>query len=100
MLDCCNSLFLNLESIQLKRLQLWSKTHCRDYRVTPILESFHWLRSKREFTSKLCHEQQLPRILSAHLHVPSRTFAIESIRSIQSSSFSTSGHYTHPQVLL
>ena len=50
-LDYCNSLFLNLESTQLKRLQLIQNSLARavtrtpkHHHITPILKSLHWLK--------------------------------------------------------
>ena len=50
-LDYCNSLFLNLESTQLNRLQLIQNSLARavtrmprHHHITPILMSLHWLK--------------------------------------------------------
>ena len=50
-LDYCNSLFLNLESTQIKRLQLIQNSLARavtrtpkHHHITPILKSLHWLK--------------------------------------------------------
>jgi len=50
-LDYCNSLFLNLDSTQLKRLQLIQNSLARavtrtprHHHITPILKSLHWLK--------------------------------------------------------
>jgi uncharacterized protein involved in tolerance to divalent cations len=50
-LDYCNSLFLNLESTQLNRLQLIQNSLARavtrtpkHHHITPILKSLHWLK--------------------------------------------------------
>src|SRR6218665_2014970 len=49
-LDYCNSLFLNLDSTQIQRLQLiqnsfaWAVTRTpRNHHITPVLKSLHWL---------------------------------------------------------
>ena len=50
-LDYCNSLFLNLESTQIKRLQLIQNSLARavtrtpkHHHITPVLKSLHWLK--------------------------------------------------------
>src|SRR6218665_1164311 len=50
-LDYCNSLFLNLDSSQIHRLQLiqnslsWAVTRTpRHHHITPVLKSLHWLK--------------------------------------------------------
>src|SRR5678815_4080884 len=53
-LDYCNSLFLNLEATQLKRLQLIQNSLARavtrtpkHHHITPILKSLHWIKNPR-----------------------------------------------------
>ena len=41
-LDYCNSLFLNLDSTQIQRLQLIQ--NCMGCHTTPVLKSLHWLK--------------------------------------------------------
>src|SRR6218665_1065062 len=50
-LDYCNSLFLNLDSTQIQRLQLIQNSLARavtrtprHHHVTPVLKSLHWLK--------------------------------------------------------
>jgi hypothetical protein len=59
-LDYCNSLFLNLESTQLKRLQLIQNSLARavtrtpkHHHITPILKSLHWLKIKERIHFKV-----------------------------------------------
>src|SRR6218665_2686141 len=50
-LDYCNSLFLNLNSTQIQRLQIIQNSHARavtrtprHHHITPVLKSLHWLK--------------------------------------------------------
>src|SRR6218665_2403711 len=50
-LDYCNSLFLNLDSTQIQRLQLIQNSLARavtrtprHHHITPVLKSLHWLK--------------------------------------------------------
>src|SRR6218665_1189809 len=50
-LDYCNSLFLNLDSTQMQRLQLIQNSlsravtrTTRQHHITPVLKSLHWLK--------------------------------------------------------
>jgi len=59
-LDYCNSLFLNLESTQLKRLQLIQNSLARavtrtpkHHHITPILKSLHWLKIQERIHFKV-----------------------------------------------
>ena len=94
-LDYCNSLFLNLEATQLKRLQLIQNSLARavtrtpkHHHITPILKSLHWLKIPERIHFKvlsltynsLQHSQ--PRYLR-------ELFTIQPTRSTRSSSVLT-----------
>ena len=59
-LDYCNSLFLHLESTQLRRLQLIQNSLARavtrtpmHHHITPILKSLHWLKIQERIHFKV-----------------------------------------------
>src|SRR6218665_3848764 len=59
-LDYCNSLFLNLDSTQIHRLQLIQNSLARDVtrtlrhcHITPVLKSLHWLKIPERIHSKV-----------------------------------------------
>src|SRR6218665_149169 len=80
-LDYRNSLFLNLDSTQMQRLQLFQKSIVRAvsrtprlHHITPVLKSLHWLKiperiyfKVRSLTYNSLQSLQLP------THIPSRT---------------------------
>jgi len=95
----CNSLFLNLDSTQIKRLQViqnslaraFTRMH-RYHHITPVLKSLHRAHPLQSPVSNL----QLPPVLLAH--VPSRTLhhpgnTLYPI-NLLSNPFSTPGHFS------
>src|SRR6218665_3593591 len=59
-LDYCNSLFLNLDSTQIQRLQLIQNSLARavtrtprHHHITPVLKSLHWLKSPEHIHFKV-----------------------------------------------
>lgn len=91
-LDYCNSLFHNLESIQLKRLQLIQNSLARAVirtpkhdHITPILRSLHWLKIPEQIHFKvlLLAYNFLQYSLAKYLHID---FAIQPTHCSQSSS--------------
>ena len=105
-LDYCNSLFLNLESTQLKRLQLIQNSLARavtrtpkHHHITPILKSLHWFKIPERIHFKVLSLTYN----SVQYSKPSYLrdlFTIQPTRSTRSSSIltlsrvSTSGHYS------
>src|SRR5688572_7875440 len=94
-LDYCNSLFLNLESTQLKRLQLIQNSLARavtrtpkHHHITPILKSLHWVKIPERIHFKVLSltynslQYSQPRYLRD-------LFTIQSTRSTRSSSILT-----------
>src|SRR6218665_1332161 len=59
-LDYCNSLFLNLDSTQIQRLQLIQNSLARavtrtprHHHITPVLKSLHWLKIRERIHFKV-----------------------------------------------
>src|SRR6218665_3689691 len=94
----CNSLFLNLDSTQIKRLQVirnslaraFTRMH-RHHHITPLLKSLHRAHPLQSPVSNL----QLPPVLLAHvpsrtLHHPGTLYPI----NLLSNPFSSPGHFS------
>ena len=99
-LDYCNSLFLNLDSTQIQRLQLIQNSLARavprtprHHHITSVLKSLHWLKSLQIHFKGLSLTYNF--LLSSQPTYLRELFTIQPIRSTRSSSCLTLSRPVH-----